>query len=38
MYKAYVIIGVFETELEAIEAVATAEQLGDSTLIKKIKE
>jgi len=38
MYRAYVSIGEFATEQEAIEAVATAEQLGDSTIIKKIEE
>lgn len=38
MYRAYVSIGEFETEQDALDAVAMAEQMGESTIIKKIEE
>lgn len=38
MYRAYVSVGEFETLEQATDAVAMAEQLGDSTIIKEVKE
>lgn len=36
-YRAYVSIGEFETEAEAIEAVTPYEQDGESSIIKEIE-
>lgn len=36
MFKAYILVGTFETEGEAVEALTGYEQDGTSTLIKEV--